>query len=370
MSCFGSWEDILLSLCFSAKVSDNTVSSNNKKNTTSGQQGESSASTTDSDNTASNKNGSIFFLRRKKRKIVKFLCRPSKVDASGKGNTDTASSSCEDMKEIATANDLLELQRHFPESTLYERRRFLTSRSLSRATEKMDYYMKWRQQYHLDSPSFRSHPMFLNDLDSWKFAVTHASRHFQGGGGSSMKQFSGIKTLPRIVKFGDEESGQLFSSDGKRIAHVLPGLIDKDIAPLGFYALCVAIYMDLKFDRNSNEYIYVFIDVRAGKNWPNPSASSLIPFVKSLTKNLSDTMPERMCKTIVYPIPSYAKPIWVICKTFLDPRQVQKIDVIWGPALVDSSIPNEMNRKSFCGSDIIEKLEQSRQREFYPSDLQ
>lgn len=367
MSCLGSWEDLLQSLCFSAKVSSSDDDDALKMKDNNKLRGEivlgSSSAVVSNDDNNSSKDMNQFLLRRKKRRLLRFsFPRSAKVDHASFANEKPAKNAAvEDLNGITAANEL-ELGRRFPESTPNERKRFLTMRSLPKATEKMSYYMKWRRQYHLDSPSFRDHPIFGSDLDSWKFAVIHASRHFQD---DSLKS---IQTLPRIVKFGDESG--LYTRDGKRIAHVLPGLIDKDIAPLEFYALCVAIYMDLKFDRNSDENIYVFIDVRAGVNWPNPSPSSLVPFVKNLTKNLSDTMPERMCKTIVYPIPSYAKPVWVIYKQFLEPRQVQKIDVLWGPASVDSYIPEEMSRQSFCGTDLVEKLEQSRLREFYPDVLQ
>lgn len=368
MSCFGSWEDLLLSLCFTGKISADD--DNVKKGEKGGSCSPAPVLSKNGDTIGSSKNGNKVLFKRKKKRNLRFLFRSSKVDdasSNEKNSSETAASAVEDLSGVTTTTttirnaDEMELRRRFPASTLNERKRFLTMRSLARATEKMNFYMNWRRQYHLDSPSFRDHPMFRTDLDSWNFAVAHSSRYFHDG-------LRYIQRLPRIVKFGDESG--LIASDGKRIAHVLPGLIDKDIAPLEFYALCVAVYMDLKFDRNSDESVYVFIDVRAGDNWPNPPPSSLVPFVKSLTKNLSDTMPERMCKTIVYPIPSYAKPVWIIYKTFLEPRQVQKIDVLWGPASVDSYIPKEMSRKSFCGYDIVRKLEQSRQREFYPDLVQ
>lgn len=288
--------------------------------------------------------------RNKQRRRRFFSCSSSKVDASVESSDKSSSGAINEQEEI-------ELQRRYPNSTVNERRRFLTSRSLARATEKMNYYMAWRRQYQLDSPSFRDHPAFRNDIESWNFAVSHASRHYKSGG-QLLPQ-----TLPRIVKFGDESD--VIAMDGKRVAHVLPGLIDKEMAPLEFYALCVAIYLDLKFDRHSDESIYVMIDVRSGLNWPNPSPSSLVPFVKNLIKNLSDNMPERMYRTIVYPIPAYAKAVWLIYKKFLDPRQVQKIEILWGPASVNSPIPNEMRFKKNLGKSLIDVLERSRQKEFY-----
>ena len=297
-----------------------------------------------------------FFRRRRIKKSSNenktsrgLFLRRSKSDATV-SSVSTVSSEGTDH-HLETGN---ELQKRFPASTRQERKRFLTGRSLVRATEKMDYYIKWRQQYQLDSKSFRQHPSFGSDEEAWDFAVDHASKYYNGGSVQS--------GLPRIVKFSHDK--KLIAKDKKRIAQVLPGLIDKRLAPLDFYALCVAVYLDLTFDRNSDESIYVLVDVRAGVNWPNPSPTALMPFVKSLTKNLADNMPERMSKTYVYPIPAVAKPVWAIYKAFLDPKLVKKIKVLWGPASANSPIPSQMMKNGTFTESIIDQLEDSRFSEF------
>jgi len=166
--------------------------------------------------------------------------------------------------------------------------------------------------------------------------------------------------LPRIVRFG--EVNDLLAADGRRMVQVYPGMIDADIAPLEFYALCFAIYIDLKLDRNSDETVHVLIDTRHGKGWTNTPAMSLIPFVKSLVKNLEENMPERMFTCILYPLRPACKPIWTIFKGFLHQKVVDKIRIYWGPATPDSPIPKGMLNKAFT-KKVVENLEQCRRRE-------
>lgn len=330
MSCFGSFEDLLITLGFKPgemEIDQEEGLTKKKKK----------GLFRRSDRKRRGMRGS---KRSKRSRALKF--RKSKSDAT----------LCSEGSDFFL-EDKIELGHRFPGSTQGERTRFLKQRSLTRATEKMDYYMKWRQQYHLDSGWFRRHTLFSSDEAAWNFAVEHSAKYYNGGTVQS--------TLPRIVKFAHTKN--LRAKDGKRIAQVLPGMIDKRLAPLEFYALCVAVYLDLKFDRNSDESIYVLVDVRAGLNWPNASPTALMVFVKSLTKNLADCMPERMQKTFVYPIPVVAKPIWGIYKAFLDPKIVKKISVAWGPASANSPIPGQMKNDIF-DDKIIEEIEDSRFAEF------
>ena len=209
--------------------------------------------------------------------------------------------------------------------------------------------MKWRNDYNLDRAKEVMSKSRVNDEDTWDFAVNWASKHSKQG----LRQ---CKSLPRIVKFGQGRN-DLRTKDSKRLVQVLPGMIDKKMAPLEFYALCVAIYLDMKLDRNSDESIYILVDVRAGVGWPNGSPTSLIPFVKNLTRLLSDTMPERMCRTHVFPIPSIAKPIWSIYKKFLDEKLVKKVNVFWGAANADSPLPKSMRFQ--CSDNLTSKLLQT-----------
>lgn len=281
-------------------------------------------------------------------------------------NTTLSSSSAETIASVhSTSSDYYktnekELQRRFPLSTYAERKRFLQGRTLIRATEKMDIYMNWRKDYDLDRAKqvMSKNRQGVTDEDTWNFAVNWASKHSK----QSLKQEI---FLPRIVKFGKGRN-DLRTKDSKRLVQVLPGMIDKKLAPLEFYALCVAIYLDMKLDRNSDESIYILVDVRAGVGWPNGSPTSLIPFVKNLIRLLSDTMPERMCQTQVFPIPSVAKPIWSIYKKFLDEKLVKKVNVFWGAANADSPLPKSLRFQcsDSLNSKLLQNLEDSRFDEF------
>ena len=239
-----------------------------------------------------------------------------------------------------------------------ERKRFLTGRTLERAEQKMLSYFQWRQQYHLDTAPYMSNQNLKKDEDVWNSAVEHTFKHYES---SSNVASPTPGKLPRIIKFG--EINDLRTLDGKRVALVLPALIDKSLAPLDFYARCVGVYLDLKLDRSSNEYIYVIVDLRSGVNWPNSSPSSLLPFVKSLNKQLIDAMPERMVRTIVFPIPPIAKPIWSIFKSFIDKRVVAKISLLWGSTAILSPIPKGLPVDVF-DVGVIKSLEAIRSSEF------
>ena len=294
-------------------------------------------------------------LRDKRSKASKLLRR--RRSRSNKSNeVTTPATSVSSIEDLQNEDDRI-LEKRFPASTAVERKRFLFGRTVERATEKMEIYRAWRQQYQLDSKSFRNHPEFKNDREVWDFAVAHASKYF--GNASNSTQVP--STLPQIVKFG--ETSDIRALDGRRIAQVLPGLIDKNHSPLEFYALCFAVYLDLKLDRNSDESVHVFVDVRAGKNWPNHPAVALVPFVKSLIKQLMENMPERMITTYVCPIPLVAKPIWMLIKGFLDKKIVKKITVMYGPASVNSALPKDMTNHIF-NAKVIASLEHQRTSDF------
>jgi hypothetical protein len=286
--------------------------------------------------------------KRNKTRRRLFRRRPKNCEKSVSNNTLITDFSLDPLEE----NDQI-LEKKFPGSTPMERKRFLTGRSLERAQQKMESYIKWREQYHLNTAPYTVAQNFKKDEDAWDFAVDHTSKYYETPSSSS-DAFSAPKKLPRIVKFG--EIDDLRALDGRRIALVLPGLIEKKVAPLDFYARCVGVYLDLKLDRDSDENIYVIVDLRAGLNWPNASPTSLLPFVKSLNQQLIDAMPERMLRTIVYPIPPIAKPIWALFKSFLDKKVVAKISVLWGSAGVKSPIPKQM-RNAVFDEKFMESLE-------------
>jgi hypothetical protein len=261
------------------------------------------------------------------------------------------------------------LKTRFPASTVHERKRFLSGRTLDRASEKMQSFMTWREHYHLNDPHLLS-ISYHNDEQLWNHVVFHTASYYDTKEGSSSKRricASPIRScqmllLPRIVKFGDCHQ-DFRARDGRRIALVNPALIDISIAPLELYAACIAVYLYLKLDRHSEENIHVLIDVRAGRGWSNPSPTILIPFVKHLSKMLVDYMPERMYACILFPLPVAAKPIWGIFKTFLDRKVVGKMRILFGPASFDSKIPKGMENETI-DFELMTQLEKARQADF------
>lgn len=72
-------------------------------------------------------------------------------------------------------------------------------------------------------------------------------------------------------------------------------------------------------------------------------------------------MPERLDKCIVYPVPSPAKVVWLIVSSFLDPKHVEKIRIIWGlsPNANGGDVPvKEM--KKFFDEETITSMEAHR----------
>jgi len=246
------------------------------------------------------------------------------------------------------------LKERFPTITPMERKRFSKGRAMDRICTKLEGYVEWREKNQLDSKSFKNHPEFKSDHEVWQFAANHTSKHYDEGEVKMSPNF------PRIARFGGEED--LRASDGKRIVQVLPALIDKDLAPLDFYALTFAVYVELKFGRDTDEQIHVLVDARTGEGWPNVPAMNLIPFVKSLVRYLEDNMPERMFRCVLYPLKNAAKPIWGIFKSFLNPKVVKKIVIYWGPATPESPVPKEMTNETYS-ADFVKAIESQRTAE-------
>ncbi len=263
------------------------------------------------------------------------------------------SDSCDNLETIKSLKEL------YPRSTYMERYRFATGRTLKRSTAKMDFYMKWREQFYVDDESFVSQKSVLvDDEECWNFVVSHTAKRMN-------PPVDLEAPLPRIVRFG-EHNNEPRTINGKRIAHILAAMIDLNIAPQEFYSACVATYLDFKLDRDSLETIAVLVDVRAGTGWPNHPAMNLLPFIKSIAKTLSKNMPERLDECIVYPLPSAGKVIWVIVSGFLDPKHVDKIRIIWGAsANPESPAPVEKMTKYF-DTKTIDYIEKTRKAEFRP----
>ena len=266
----------------------------------------------------------------------------------------------EGTKKSTVYLDDKEIRKEFKNSTKAERERFVALGLPEKIMfEKMDRYFMWRKEMYLDSKEFRKQKKLLKaDSDVWDFAVSHTAQYTK----TSLPNKGSI-SLPRIIKFSTSTE-DFKASDDRRVAQVLPGLIDKAIAPLSFYAQCIATYLELKFDRKKKDDIHVHVDVRQGVNWPNLTPLTLIPFTTELAGLLTDYMPNRLYKIYVYPLPTVASPVWSMYKALIGSEYASKVEVFWGEStLADAELPEGLEGGGFRGQ-LVRDLERSRYDEF------
>ena len=152
--------------------------------------------------------------------------------------------------------------------------------------------------------------------------------------------------LPCVVFLDDDnDDAAMRSLDGTRICHHLPARIDTNLASGQVYAQALAIYLDRRLSRHSEEKFDVFIDTRQGEGWGNISAYNLVPFIRYASKLLNDLHPERLHRAVVYPVPSVCAFIWNrLVKPWMDPVTADKIVLIGGSARIRSKLPKSMRK--------------------------
>ena len=160
---------------------------------------------------------------------------------------------------------------------------------------------------------------------------------------------------------GNPSSEKKYLSDrnGKTILHVLPARVDKDLVSSGMHSLVVALYLNRKLDRSSEETMTVFIDTRPGAGWPNPSAVSLLGFSRKISNELQSLYPERLEYLIIVPIPHIAMYLWSAVKSFLFKRTIDRVVVAPGSAGKDSPIPKDCLLQH-VDDNVLERLEMAR----------
>jgi len=129
------------------------------------------------------------------------------------------------------------------------------------------------------------------------------------------------------------------------------------------FTLCLAFYLERKLRRDSMEKLAICIDVRGGRGWSNPRASSLLPFIKKVTACLERNFPERMQKGIVYPMPRIAMGLWKLVKIFLDKNTAGKIALVGGNASTEANPPYK-KMEPYIEYQIIEHMEAIRIESF------
>lgn len=264
-------------------------------------------------------------------------------------------------------SDLQKLEKHCPAATKAERQRFLNAKGgkYELAYEQLKHYLEWREEYDLDHiigslpipsvdedfQSCASSDLSLDEMD-WRFASDKALSYDSGHADSlpsMLPQLARILTIP-----GSDE--HLRDHSGNRILHLLPAQMDPHIAADSTFSLCIAFYLERKLGRNSAEKMAVVIDVRGGHGWANPKPGKLIPFIKKVSSIMERNFPERLSKSILFPMPRAAAMLWKMIKLFLDPNTAEKIVVVSGYAHNDSPPPYK-RMEAYMGREVIDRME-------------
>lgn len=277
-------------------------------------------------------------------------------------------------------DDVQKLEKHCPLATHAERVRFLNAKGgkYKLALEQLTNYLEWRETHDLDrignvpnglsSPTLSSEDSFhscassdgtLDQID-WKFASDKALTYEMEGSFHStpivLPQLARIVTVP-----GSDE--HLCDLEGNRILHLLPAQMDPNVASAETFQLCIAYYLERKLGRDSMEKISVVIDVRGGHGWANPKPKQLVPFIKSVSSCMEKNFPERLSKSVLFPMPRAAAVLWAMIKRFLDPNTAAKIAVIAGNAGTDAPPPYK-KMEVHIERDTIELMEATRVETF------
>jgi len=125
------------------------------------------------------------------------------------------------------------------------------------------------------------------------------------------------------------------------------------------YALCIAFYLNKKLSRTSLEKNIVCVDVRGGYGWPSTPAKSILKFINTIIRVIEQNFPERLAKSIVYPLPIAAITLWRLVKIFLDSNIASKIAIISGVATEASVLPFKKLDK-YSEKDTFDAMESNR----------
>ncbi|CAB9524228.1 expressed unknown protein [Seminavis robusta] len=251
----------------------------------------------------------------------------SSVDNNHNDDDSTSSSLDESVEEMMT---------------FAERKRFLTANNGNeeKAMAQLQAYLEARDEFQ--GTQLQLEVSYQSLIDShgrdyydWVIASETAKEAYNEDKSSAM--------LPRIMRTHIMEDGkEACDLEGHRILHVLPAQIDPALFSLKTYALAIALYLDRKVSRESVETLTVLLDVRGGAGWANPKAFNLMPFIEETCSILISMFPERMHKTIIYPLP-YAL-TWTlqsIVSSVLDAKTVQKLAILSGQTGVDAPMPRQ-----------------------------
>mmetsp|Transcript_22312 Transcript_22312/g.32938 ORF Transcript_22312/g.32938 Transcript_22312/m.32938 type:complete len:351 (-) Transcript_22312:130-1182(-) len=258
-------------------------------------------------------------------------------------------------------DSLLEL---FPTSKLEERERFLRAKhgNITNAAKKLEKYLNWREQHNLDSLQYNVES--ISDENDWnesyRFAMEYAVVSAVTKKNRLRSNLKLASKIPQISFVYNNECGDIEkTSNGNMVLHIMPGLIDLNLATPELYALTMALYLDRKFDREKHGYATVFLDFRAGKGWPNQPAFSMMPFIRMIAGFLHKYFPRRFDSCVMYNLPKSAMWIWEMVKPFLDRSALESIIPISGSDRHSGLAPND-KLSEFVDFSLLEKMEKKR----------
>ena len=175
-----------------------------------------------------------------------------------------------------------------------------------------------------------------------------------------------VTKLPQVMFIHTKEDGTpATDTHGKRLIIVLPAMVDRKLATSETYALAMAFYLNLKFDRNDEEKMAVVIDVRPGNGWPNQLAITMINFVRKVATMLQRFYPERLERLVIFPVPMAAMMIWQAMKKFVRNDTMEKLVLVRGAAACASPVPKEV-LKEHVDVEILDLMEEKRIEIFKP----
>jgi hypothetical protein len=271
-----------------------------------------------------------------------------------------------------------------PESTVAERRRFLKARkgSVPAASSQLGGYLLWRETNRIDE-FFPTPSRFSTDADDWILAARGAMELNRErpnticlpclvGSVLTTTSHPVATTTTTTTTTMTTTAEDVDSSDGssscrrrplpRRVIHVLPCLLNSNLATPATYALAVALYLDRQLDRSTLEQVIVVIDIRAGQGWTNPSTVQVVPFLKLVVSLLNSYFPERLHQCLVFPLPYTATLLFQTVQSYLDPDTAAKIQVCAGSGSRTSPVPTAV--ANYLDPMTMNRLEERRQSLF------
>ena len=267
------------------------------------------------------------------------------------------------------------MKEHAPESTMAERYRFLKARNGNeqKALVNLCKYLEWKRRHvtvvqeqeqkyqHLrdgDNPHSEKQDVYDWLVASQTALKIHPHKHPPKYSGDTLflPRIATMMTLPYSESHACDR-------DGRRIIHLVPAQMDAKFCSLSAYSLAIALYLDRKADRNSIEKITISLDLRPGKGWGNIPGVKLIPFIKDIVTLLLTIFPERLHKSITFPLPYTLSWVFAVVKKVIDTETAKKLCVVTAPAGMDSPVPYDQ-LVAHVDRDVLMMFEKARLEAF------